>query len=133
MSIYPEPEWNAVNINRKRGDTTFSQCGWCKHADSGSARYQCMIETYCSLMPRYSNEVYWDTPCKIMKQGKQDLKSTLLRKASEIESYKKTIGHLKDEMSELNDLIKKAHNSPPTSRQQRPRPFRNQRPRSGFL
>ena len=39
-----EPVWNNETINKKKGDTTFKQCGWCDHRGNGSYRYNCMIE-----------------------------------------------------------------------------------------
>jgi hypothetical protein len=86
MKEYPEPIWNAENMNRKKGDTTFKTCGWCKFASCGRARYDCMIDTHCDLMTDYGEErdVKWDTKCKILNLGLLDIKDIIESKKRNI-------------------------------------------------
>ena len=82
MKDYPEPIWNAENMNRKKGDTTFEICGWCEFAGSGSCRYSCHLDSYCDLMKDYDEErkVKWDTPCKILSLSLIDIKDIIKNK-----------------------------------------------------
>jgi hypothetical protein len=98
----PEPEWTIKNINRKPGDTTLIQCGWCEYAGGGTGRYQCMLNTSCKLMKEYGigTNLYWDTPCIVKLIGIGDRKSILASKVFKIKS-------LKHQMSEIHNEIKK--------------------------
>lgn len=108
-----EPEWTAENINRKKGDTTFKQCGWCKHASCGSVRYGCYLDTSCSLLSDYGvgKEVKWNTPCIVMKLGKQDLLNAISSKKCDIRSAERSIKYRQDEIAEIKKL--KLPNRPP--------------------
>lgn len=102
--MHREPEWNAENINKKCGDTTFKFCGWCKYRGTGSYRYDCMIVGKCDLLKSYNNEVFFDTECVIKKLGKKDLESIIESKNYEIENHEKSIEQLKKQISVLNSL-----------------------------
>jgi hypothetical protein len=95
-----EPEWNAENINRKSGSTTFKTCGWCAHVGCGSCRYNCYISASCDLLKDYGDEkeVTWDTSCKVMNLGEED-------KQSIIRSKQYCIGNLKSEIKETEKQI----------------------------
>ena len=108
----PEPEWTAVNMNRKSNSTTFKQCGWCKHA-SGSHRYGCCLSGRCALMKEYDNDVKWRDECKLLKLGKEDFKSILKSKEYEIKGCKQKIENVHVEIKEVNKLFEKAKNIPP--------------------
>lgn len=61
----PEP-LDTASINRKYGATTFNFCGWCKHADGGSCRYNYHITTYCGIKNAAGlrdDERRFNTPC----------------------------------------------------------------------
>ena len=102
-----EPEWTAENQNRKRGDTTFKTCGWCKHQGSGSYRHQCMIEGNCNLLKDYDNDVAWNTPCKIVNLGKDDIKAIIDSKKYDIKEHKDGIERLNEEIHTLAKLPNK--------------------------
>lgn len=106
-----EPEWTAENMNRQKGDTTFKKCGWCVYAGSGSYRYNTMLSGNCNLMKSYRNEVGWDTDCKIISLGKQDIKRIVESKQYEIKSSLDGIKRTKQEIKTLLDL--KVENRPP--------------------
>jgi hypothetical protein len=112
MKNYPEPEWNAENMNRKQGDTTFETCGWCAHADCGSCRYGCYLETKCALLEDYSsNELKWDTKCIVKKLSSDDFKSIVRSKEQNIKEAFENIKEIKSQIATLNKL--KAKNKPP--------------------
>jgi len=102
--MYREPIWNSKNINRKKGDTDFEQCGWCSYSGSGSYKYNCMIEGNCNLLKRYDKEVTFDTDCKIVKFGKLDIASIIESKINEIEEYKNMIKNRNNEINILQNL-----------------------------
>lgn len=110
-----EPEWNAENCNRKRGDTTFEICGWCEHRGCGTCRYDCLLSGDCSLMKDYGEErnVKWDTPCKIKKLGAIDIESLIKSKEWEITSAKSRIETVEKEKSILKELLTKVEWKPP--------------------
>ena len=118
---YTEPEWNAENINRKAGATTFNQCGWCSFASCGSRKYNCYLRTSCSLLKSYGSlksyglgeNVYWDTPCIILMLGKVDLQACLNSKGYKIKECKKEILSLRESQAHLKSIIKKSKNKPP--------------------
>lgn len=103
---YQEPEWNAGNINKKPGDTTFKQCGWCEHTGGGSCRYDCHISTSCNLLKEYGlgNHTYWDTPCLIKMLSKKDIESAIGYKDYKIKEYKEMIERTKEEKNVLQNL-----------------------------
>lgn len=113
MPDVQEPIWTAENINRKEGDTTFKQCGWCKYRGTGSYRYGAMISGSCSLMRSYRNEVAWNTACKISPLGKEDLTDFISSKEYEIEQARESIRSTKEELGVLSSLLKKAEKRPP--------------------
>lgn len=108
-----QPDWTAENRNREKGDTTFSICGWCKFAGSGSYRYNCMLEGSCNLLKDYDDRVRHDTPCKIAKLGKLDLNDIIGHKKYKIEEAKRSIETKKGEIGILQSLAEKAENIPP--------------------
>ena len=103
---YPEPEWTAENINRKKGDTTFKQCGWCEHVSSGTCRYNCYLHTSCSLLKKYGVgcETYWDTPCIVVLLGKKDFASIIKSKQWEIESLQNSTKRLTKEIFTIAEI-----------------------------
>ena len=106
-----EPVWNSDTINKKKGDTTFEQCGWCNHGGSGSYRYNCMIEGNCNLLKRYNNEVNYNTQCKIITMGKIDIASVIESKEYEIKNYEQRIKNLKIQIYTLKET--KVDDCPP--------------------
>ena len=102
-----DPEWNSRNINRKEGDTTFKQCGWCEHTGGGSARYGCMLSSSCNLLHSYGlgHRVFWDTPCLVLFLGKEDMKNIMMSKKRDIEDKKSQIKYIKEEIKTINDLV----------------------------
>ena len=108
-----EPEWTAENMNRKKGDTTFKLCGWCEHRGGGSYRYDVMIDGGCDLLKSYDNDVKWDTPCRVIGLGKDDLASLMDNKDYEIRNAKAQIESVGKEKKVLGELSKKAKKSPP--------------------
>lgn len=108
---HPEPIWNAENMNRKKGSTTFKQCGWCKHTASGSVRFNCYLSTSCALLKSYgelNEDLYWDTSCVVMRLGKEDLLDIIRSKQYEIKESKNQIKSLNEEISTLKRIkIKK--------------------------
>lgn len=103
---YTEPEWSAENMNRKRGDTTFKQCGWCEYATSGAARYNCLISSHCNLLKSYGigKDVNWDTLCIVKMLGGIDLESVIKSKEHEINDLRNRIQRFKDEISVIENL-----------------------------
>lgn len=101
-----EPEWTAENMNRKSGDTTFVQCGWCEHASCGSCRYSCYLETSCSLMKRYGigRNVKWDTKCVVKNMGKKDFESVIKSKQYYIKESEDSIKRIKNEIQQIKKL-----------------------------
>lgn len=110
---HDEPHWTSSNQSRRKGDTTFKQCGWCEHAGCGSYRYGCMLSGNCTLMKEYGNDVKWDTPCKIMHIGKKDIDSLIKSKDYYIKESEERIERLKKERAVLEDLRKTASDRPP--------------------
>lgn len=114
-----EPEWTAENRNRKSGDTTFKQCGWCEHAGGGRCRYNCNLSTNCSLMSDYGigTHLHWDTPCIIKHLSVGDLKDEIHYHKGQIESCLSQIKDAKKSITILNKQIKKAgkDKTPPTA------------------
>lgn len=100
MKEYPEPEWNAENMNHKEGDTTLKTCGWCEFTNGGSVRYSCMLESTCALMKDYDEkrEVKWDTKCKILHLGLVDILDIVKCKKLDIKSAKENIERTKKEI-----------------------------------
>ena len=93
-----EPEWNAANCNRKKGDTTFKTCGWCKHS-TGTCRYDCTIDGTCTLMKSYGKErdVKWDTNCKLQYFGQIDIEALIRSKDWEISNLTSQIKYREEE------------------------------------
>lgn len=110
-----EPEWNAENMNRKSGDTTFVICGWCKYTGSGSLRYGCMLNSHCSLMKSYNDEVKWDTECLFKSLSQTDLRSIVSSKNYEISNLQYQIERLKSEVTFIESKLSEHKNSPPLS------------------
>jgi len=106
MSRRKEPEWNAQNMNRKQGDTTFKQCGWCEYASSGSVRYDCYLNTNCSLLKDYgkTKETFWDTECIVKKLGKEDMQNIIKNKKYKIRENKASIKRTKKEISIIKSM-----------------------------
>ncbi len=109
-----EPEWNAENMNRKSGDTTFDICGWCKYnSGTGSRRYNCMLSTSCSLLKSYNSEVEWNTKCIFKLLSQTDLRDIVSSKNYEISSLQGQIERLKSQVSFIESEIPKHKNSHP--------------------
>lgn len=106
------PVWTLENINRRQGDTTFEQCGWCAHADCGSVRYDCHIETKCALLGRWSEKVYWNTPCKIKGLGKSDLASLVEGRRREAAEARWSADQADERAATLLGLAATADDSP---------------------
>jgi len=86
-----EPIWNAENINRKSGSTTFETCGWCEFAGGGSCRYNAHLQTSCSLLPEWKHHVlFWDSPCIWKHQGKADIEQGVERLRGQAEGYRRS-------------------------------------------
>ncbi len=96
---YPEPEWNAINLNRKDGSTTFKQCGWCKYTGGGSCRYNCYLVTNCTLLRDYGlgSNTHWDTPCLVKMLSKEDMDDVIKGKEWDIKNHMNSIKRLEDE------------------------------------
>lgn len=109
-----EPKWNKENRTRKKNSTTLKQCGWCKHRGGGNYRYNCMISGSCTLFPEYSEdrEVNWNTECKIIKLGKDDLRDFIESHKREIEEAKGSIEREKEIIDILYSLIEKVKTIP---------------------
>ena len=118
MSQHREPEWNAENINKKRGDTTFKQCGWCEHRGTGSYRYGCMLSGYCDLMKSYgeNRDREWDSACHILSLGIEDIHSIIRQKGFRLEKKRNAITKLKKEIKVLKTLKPKKQPPLPDSR-----------------
>lgn len=103
---YPEPEWNAENINRKSDSTTLKQCGWCKYCGGGSCRYNCSITTSCTLLHDYGlgSNTYWDTPCLLQFLSKEDMNQIIQRKQWNIKNHLKSIEQLKHEIKTIEEM-----------------------------
>lgn len=110
-----EPEWTAENMNKKQGDTTFDICGWCKYNGSGSARYNCMIDSSCSLMKSYEESHEWNTKCLFKTLSQTDLRNIVSSKNYEISSLQHQIERLKDQVTFIKSEILKHKDSPPLS------------------
>jgi len=110
-----EPEWNAENMNKKQGDTTFVICGWCKYNGSGASRYNCMLNSSCSLMKSYSENNTWNTKCLFKSLSQTDLRNVVSSKNYEISSLQNQIEKLKDQVIFIESDILKHKNSPPLS------------------
>lgn len=106
MSDLREPEWTAENMNRKRGDTTFQQCGWCEHATGGSCRYGCYLNTSCGLLKSYGpgRDVKWDTLCIVITLGREDLQDQIRSKEWEIKSCKRRIEQFESQIAVLREM-----------------------------
>jgi len=112
MSREDEPEWTAENMNRSVGDTDFDICGWCKHRNTGSFRYDCMVSGNCSLMKDYANDTKWNTKCKIKNLSKEDFDALIRSKKYKIEENERSIKYRKKEMKELKKLKARAIKKP---------------------
>jgi len=110
-----EPEWNAENMNKKTGDTTFIICGWCKYNGLGSARYNCMLDSNCSLMKSYSEHNNWYTKCLFKSLSQTDLRNIVSSKNYEISNLQHQIERLKDQVTFIESDMSKHKNSPPLS------------------
>lgn len=102
-------------MNRKKGDTTFKQCGWCEHASCGSVRYGCYLSTRCSLLKRYGigSDVFWDTACIVNHLGKADFDSVISSKKYQIEENKRSIEYAKKEIAVVKTLASSKVKKPP--------------------
>jgi hypothetical protein len=109
--IDDEPDW-ITEKNRKEGDTTLEQCGWCEHRGGGSYRYDCMISGSCDLLKSYRNDVKWNTPCIIKKMGKGDIDNLIEHKEYEIDSSKISITSYQKNIKSLRKISKKADDKP---------------------
>ena len=100
---HPDPEWTAENMNRKRGSTTFKQCGWCKHTGGGGGQYNCMLSTSCNLLHEYGlgSHVYWDTPCLIKMLSKEDMDKIIKWKEYGIKEDQRSTKRLEDEIQTI--------------------------------
>lgn len=110
-----EPEWNAENMNKKIGDTTFINCGWCEHTSGGSVRYGCVLHSHCLLMKNYSDGVNWNTKCLFKSLSQTDLRDIISSKNYEISNLQHQIERLKDQVTFIKSDMSKHKNSPPLS------------------
>lgn len=111
-----EPKWTETLKKRKGDETTFKQCGWCEHNGGGSYRYNCMLNGSCNLLPSYdeeNDELQFDTPCRVIGKGKEDIERFIGSHESEIKDAKGTIEREKGIIVVLNKLLKTAKNIPP--------------------
>jgi len=97
---YREPQWNKENKSRKRGDTTFKQCGWCKYQGSGTYRVDCMLEGACSLLGKY-HKVEFDTECYVAKFNKDDFRGAIESKRFYIKEARGLIKRHQEEIKVL--------------------------------
>lgn len=84
MFVEREPEWNSETINRRVGETTFKQCGWCEYRSTGVHRYDCMLEGGCKLLKWSSSDKYFDSECKLILLGYKDIDCIIKSKETEI-------------------------------------------------
>lgn len=110
---YREPPWSEDTMSRKKGDTTFKTCGWCKHTSSGTFRYECALSTQCGLLPSYYPyaNVEWDTPCRVMQLGRKSIQFLISRKVRAIEDGTRQIARLAQDVATLSAI--KAEDTPP--------------------
>lgn len=106
-----EPNWTAEQMNAKKGDTTFKTCGNCDYAGCGSYRYGTMLSGVCDLMEPYSDDLTFDTECKIIKFSKEDIRRLIENKQYEIRQSKESITRSVSEIKVLKSLTPK--NKPP--------------------
>ena len=109
------PAWTAENMNRKRGDTTFKQCGWCQFRGGGSYRYDAMLSGGCTLLSEYSEhrERKWHSSCVIKTLGRADLRDIIRSKRSKIEGDQESIKARRSEIADIKKLIGEARDRPP--------------------
>lgn len=91
-----EPVWNAENMNKKKGDSTFVICGWCEYACESLFRYNCMLKPKCDLLNNYHGdtyygEMYWDTKCMFKLLSQNRLKDIICSKKSQIKKLEDQI------------------------------------------
>lgn len=115
MKERSEPVWTAENMNRKKGSTTFKTCGWCEHVSCGCCRYDCHMSGNCSLLKEYDSEVAWNTECKIMQLGKNDIPDIVRSKKYEISNAKEQIKDLIEQIKILDKIKKKLIDRPATA------------------
>jgi hypothetical protein len=72
-----------------------------------------MLSGNCSLFKEYSNDVEFDTQCKIAFLGKDDLMNLIEYKQYKIEEYRNCINSTKKEKEVINKLWKRAKKTPP--------------------
>jgi hypothetical protein len=103
-----EPEWNAENMNKKKGDTTLKTCGWCQYQGCGSYRHSCMLSGDCELMKSYGNEreVEFDTVCKIIQLSPDDVSAIIKSKEYDIKESENSIKESKKEIEALRKIKK---------------------------
>jgi hypothetical protein len=106
---------DAESAARPAGATTFNMCGWCKHTSGGTARFNYLITTSCSLLGYTSPETRFNTPCllRFMKpeeitaqvdQIEGEIKNTLAKREKVREGIKFLL-HLKIEATEKPYLV----------------------------
>jgi hypothetical protein len=105
-----------ILLTRKRGDTDYEMCGWCKHRGCGTYQYDCMLENgKCDLLPNYhrNNGNYnWDTKCLVKNMSVADLKYIIKMKNCEIKEDENRIERRKKQIGVLEELVKTAKNTP---------------------
>jgi len=112
---FPEPNWTPENMGRKRGETTFSICGWCEYAGMGCYRHNCALETSCSLLSTpvlNSLKLRWHTPCILKMLGTADIDEIVAKKMHDIETYQKQIVKASDEITVLYGMRQSLNPTP---------------------
>ena len=111
---YREPDWTAENQNRKRGDTDFVICGWCRHTSGGTYRHNCALSATCALMKPYGREkLEWDSVCTFKDLGQTDLASIINSKCYELDGLSSQIKHIEEQIKTIVAHIPERANSPP--------------------
>lgn len=97
------------------GSTTFVQCGWCKHAGSGSHRFNYMIHGYCDLVDSFRDqkELKWDSKCLLQNVSKSEIGTMISHHKYTIENARSTIKNRKEYIIALRERAETAKYAPP--------------------
>lgn len=96
-------------MTRKRGDTTFISCGWCRYAGSGHYKGDCLVYGKCHLIPI----PVIVAPLKVIDDnyGQDDLEALLLIHTENIAVEKDAIKRFKDIRGIIDDYSNSAGKS----------------------
>lgn len=118
MKDVGEPEWTEENIARRKGDTTFQICGWCKYCAKGEVVYDCHLDGHCELIDSFADfrDVTWDMPCRLLQPGKQDIRKVVQMKEAEIRHYEELMIDLESDITILDNIEMYVSDIPPLPR-----------------